>query len=135
MADNVRMIAPTKGGTGMRNTPPLADGTRYTYSNGRAIDVNPDHVRELTALGFTKQQQTAQTAPAPSPQESAPDTDTKQDDPFVTALLDAGLSEVDAAAVTKAGFTNQDALADASDEELLAIDGIGPVKLEKLRSL
>lgn len=49
-------------------------------------------------------------------------------------LLIPGIPAKICTALTEAGFATADALASASDEELLAVAGVGPKMLEKLRS-
>lgn len=47
---------------------------------------------------------------------------------------DEGLSDNTAKILNDAGYDSDEAIRNASDEELLAIDGIGPKKLEEIRA-
>lgn len=133
----VRMVAPTKNGAGMRSTPALSDGMTYRYSSGRQIEVSADHVKELTALGFTKYVAPVQEQPSAAAEQTSTDDGGggSGGDDFATALEEAGVSSSAADALRGAGYDSVEAVNEASDDDLLAIDGVGPATLEKLRTL
>ncbi len=130
MADMVRMTAPTKGGAGMRSTPHLKDGTRYPYVFGKQLEVDKAHVKELEQLGFTKY-----VAPQPEATPEQKDAPAFKANPFYDALEQAGISQSASEALIAAGYDTLEKVRDASDDDLDAVEGVGPVTIEKLRAL
>jgi hypothetical protein len=102
-------------------------GNRQTWVAGYTYSCDDDIARELISLGVAKAVGTPPAKPTPEPEpvsESKPQPTPEglpEDMPYRDALLEDG-------------FDSVDAINNATDDELLAVIGIGGKALEKIRA-
>lgn len=128
-------------------TPQMPSGKRYQYGGAQGyIQADPRDVETLQRLQFQprqsnqaatedsadQDQQAGESSGSESSGNSSGEQEVKGSPDFLT---EAGISQATAQNIFDAGFTNADLVKNASDEQLLAVEGVGPSTLEKLRAI